>query len=215
MASSIRESDTTTLASDISKYRFEHGRRYHAYRDGAYWGPNDEKHNNHLDIAYVTGSLICVGSPAENLHRHHLWLKALENKLYLAPIGEKPQVRGHVLGFPTFCQLTPFWNLKRILDLGTGTGIWAMRVIFDPYVLRIMTLMHLNSDIADQFPSAEVIGTDLSPTQPGLVPPNIRFEIDDFESPWTYKRNAFDFIHARTLLGCVADWPNFYKQALR
>jgi hypothetical protein len=29
--------DTMTLASFITDYRFEHGRRYHAYRDGAYW----------------------------------------------------------------------------------------------------------------------------------------------------------------------------------
>lgn len=29
--------DTMTLASYITDYRFEHGRRYHAYRDGAYW----------------------------------------------------------------------------------------------------------------------------------------------------------------------------------
>jgi len=29
--------DTLTLASYITDYRFENGRRYHAYRDGAYW----------------------------------------------------------------------------------------------------------------------------------------------------------------------------------
>jgi len=29
--------DTVTLASYITDYRYEHGRRYHAYRDGSYW----------------------------------------------------------------------------------------------------------------------------------------------------------------------------------
>jgi len=29
--------DTKSLASYITDYRFEHGRRYHAYKDGAYW----------------------------------------------------------------------------------------------------------------------------------------------------------------------------------
>jgi hypothetical protein len=29
--------DTWSLASYITDYRYEHGRRYHAYRDGAYW----------------------------------------------------------------------------------------------------------------------------------------------------------------------------------
>lgn len=29
-------SDTTSLSSSFSKYRFENGRRYHAYKDGLY-----------------------------------------------------------------------------------------------------------------------------------------------------------------------------------
>lgn len=29
--------DTDTLASYITDYRYENGRRYHAYRDGEYW----------------------------------------------------------------------------------------------------------------------------------------------------------------------------------
>lgn len=30
------------------------GIRYHAYKDGAYWGPNDDKQNEQLDIAFVS-----------------------------------------------------------------------------------------------------------------------------------------------------------------
>jgi hypothetical protein len=30
-------SDTTSLNSEVTKYRTEHGRRYHGYKDGAYW----------------------------------------------------------------------------------------------------------------------------------------------------------------------------------
>lgn len=29
--------DTKTLSCYITDYRFEYGRRYHSYRDGAYW----------------------------------------------------------------------------------------------------------------------------------------------------------------------------------
>lgn len=29
--------ETKTLSEYITEYRFEYGRRYHAYRDGAYW----------------------------------------------------------------------------------------------------------------------------------------------------------------------------------
>ncbi|CAG7988354.1 unnamed protein product [Penicillium salamii] len=99
---------------------------------------------------------------------HHIWLMMLKGELYNAPIGESPQ---------------------NILDLGTGTGIWAM-------------------DIAD----AHVIGNDISPIQPSWVAPNIEFVVEDFESEWQYKRNHFDFIHARCLAGCVADWPQFFRR---
>lgn len=29
--------DTKTLSTYITQHRYEYGRRYHAYRDGAYW----------------------------------------------------------------------------------------------------------------------------------------------------------------------------------
>ena len=39
---------------------------------------------------------------------------------------------------------------KHILDIGTGTGMWAI-------------------EMADEFPEAEIVGTDLSPTQPSWL----------------------------------------------
>ena len=66
-------------------------------------------------------------------------------------------------------------NVQHVLDFGTGTGIWAI-------------------DFADEFPSAEVLGTDLSPIQPSWVPPNLSFLVDDVESEWAYARTeAFYF----------------------
>lgn len=103
---------------------------------------------------------------------HHMYLMMLDGKLHLAPIGDNPQ---------------------KILDIGTGTGIWAI-------------------DIANEYPSAEVIGTDLSPIQPQWVPPNCRFEVDDAASPWTFTKNSFDFIHSRHLSGALADWREYIKQ---
>lgn len=70
-------------------------------------------------------------------------------------------------------------------------------------------------DVADQFPSAHVIGFDLSPTQPTWVAPNVRFEVNDAcASDWAYPKNSFDYIHVRGMYGSVADWPSFYKQAM-
>lgn len=70
-------------------------------------------------------------------------------------------------------------------------------------------------DFADEFPSAEVIGTDLSPIQPLFVSPNCRFEIDDACSEWTYAPNTFDFIHIRAMYGSVADWPALYTEVFK
>src|SRR4051795_1295425 len=61
--------------------------------------------------------------------------------------------------------LAPLENPTAILDVGTGTGIWAM-------------------DFADDYPGAQVVGIDLSPIQPNYVPPNLQFEIFDLEEPW-------------------------------
>ena len=84
---------------------------------------------------------------------------------------------------------------QRILDVGTGTGIWAI-------------------EMADKFPSAFVVGTDLSPIQPNLVPPNVQFYVDDAEADWTFSDSEkFDFVHGRALCGGIADWPRFYAQA--
>ena len=59
--------------------------------------------------------------------------------------------------------LTP-WSQQnpphRVLDIATGTGTWCV-------------------DIGDEFPRAQIIGTDLSPIQHQLVPPNVQFIIDD------------------------------------
>ena len=87
-------------------------------------------------------------------------------------------------------------DLSSALDVGTGTGLWAI-------------------DFADQYPSASVIGTDLSPIQPHWLPPNLRFEVDDCEAEWTFGEGRFDYIHVRSLFGAICDWPRFYAQAMR
>ncbi|KAF1811384.1 S-adenosyl-L-methionine-dependent methyltransferase [Eremomyces bilateralis CBS 781.70] len=147
--------DARTLASYITNYQYENGRRYHAYKDGAYWGPNDEQANEMQDQS------------------HHMYLLTLDGKLHLSPIDPTPQ---------------------QILDVGTGTGIWAI-------------------DIADAYPSASVIGTDLSPIQPEFIPPNCTFEIDDATVEWTYPEDHFDFIHIREMFGSIPDWDFFLAQA--
>lgn len=75
-----------SLASSVTRYRYENGRRYHAFREGSYYAPNDETYSNYETIV------------------HHLWLLTLDDKLFRAPIKDP----------------------EMILDVGTGTGLWAV-----------------------------------------------------------------------------------------
>ncbi len=124
--------------------------------------------------------------------QHHVLVLLMSGELHLAPLRQ-PQ---------------------RIVDLGTGTGIWAI-------------------EMADRYPEAQIIGTDLSPVQPlwcvrrspaagrqeeltpCRVPYNVSFEVDDLEAEWLYRPNYFDMVHARYLLGSVSDWRGMIAQAYR
>jgi ubiquinone/menaquinone biosynthesis C-methylase UbiE len=93
-------------------------------------------------------------------------------------------------------QYAPLENPQEIIDMGTGTGIWCI-------------------DMGDEYPSAEILGVDLSPIQPTWVPPNVRFMVDDVESPWLHKPNHFDFVHGRHLSVAIKDMPKMLSEAYR
>jgi SAM-dependent methyltransferase len=85
-------------------------------------------------------------------------------------------------------------DVHKAIDLATGTGQWAI-------------------DFADEHPNAEVLANDLSPTQPTLIPPNLKFLVDDIEEDWGYEEQPFDFVHACFLTGAIRDWPRLIRQA--
>lgn len=149
-----QSSYTMSATSSVFSFRYENGRRYHAYAEGMYPVPNDETEADRLDL------------------QHHAFRLTLDGKLYRAPISE---------------------NVQSVLDVGCGTGIWAI-------------------EFADEHPSARVLGTDLSPIQPEQVPPNCEFLIDDCEKEWIF-HDKFDYIHSRALVAAIKNWPRFFEQA--
>ncbi|KAM5475604.1 hypothetical protein MauCBS54593_001296 [Microsporum audouinii] len=69
--------------------------------------------------------------------------------------------------------------------------------------------------VAELYPSAQIIGTDISPIQPSWRPHNVEFMVDDVTQEWTFPESSFDFIHIRTLGGSVSDWPHLMTQCYK
>ncbi|KAK8437821.1 S-adenosyl-L-methionine-dependent methyltransferase [Phyllosticta citricarpa] len=132
---------TTSLTPSILDYRYEHGRRYHAYKDGTYHLPNDEVEADRLDL------------------QHHLFRLTTDDALYLSTL-------------PT----------------------------------------NIHNEFADEHPSANVLGIDLSPIQPTEIPPNCSFLVDDAEDQWAWD-TKFDFIHVRAMVAAIKDWPRLLGQS--
>ncbi|UQC80174.1 methyltransferase domain-containing protein [Colletotrichum lupini] len=78
---------------------------------------------------------------------------------------------------------------SRALDVGTGTGSWAI-------------------DFADDHPESEQFIGSLIVLS---VPPNLKFEIDDLEEDWTWSR-PFSYIHSRVMTGAVNDWDIYLRK---
>ncbi|KAL7904647.1 S-adenosyl-L-methionine-dependent methyltransferase [Trichoderma velutinum] len=88
-----------------------------------------------------------------------------------------------------FAPLSPSKPPQFVLDVATGVGDWAI-------------------EMGDLFPSSEVVGTDLSPIQPDMVPPNVNFYVEDSSESWDYT-DKFGYIHTRLTAG---SWGNFQKE---
>lgn len=149
-------SSRLSVSSGVRNYPYENGRRYHAYREGEYVIPNDDREQDRLDL------------------HHHIFRLVTGGSLFRAPIDP---------------------SSARILDMGTGTGIWAI-------------------EMAEEYPDSTVIGTDLSLIQPHWAPPNCYFEVNDFESPWG-SLQPFDFIHGRALAGSVRDFSGLLRRVMK
>ncbi len=77
-----------------------------------------------------------------------------------------------------------------------------------------LTIRLSHRDVAERYPSADVKGIDVSPIQPAWIPPNARFEVDDFNLDWE-NDEQYDLIHIRELLGSVTDWVELFRKCYK
>lgn len=88
----------------------------------------------------------------------------------------------------------PVKSPKNVLDVATGTGIWAI-------------------SFAKMHPNAKVVGTDLSLIQPDNAPPNVSFIKEDSEKDeWVFSE-PFDFIFLRLVVTGFDDHRTVIKKA--
>lgn len=109
------------------------------------------------------------------------------------------QLLYHVIyktAFPGNPTTVPLDNPTRILDIGAGTGEWAM-------------------DAAEAYPDCEVTGTDIAGIFSRYAPPNLFWEIDDAELEWLREPNSYDLVHLRNMTGAFRDWSYIYQQAFK
>ncbi|KAI1076969.1 S-adenosyl-L-methionine-dependent methyltransferase [Whalleya microplaca] len=106
-------------------------------------------------------------------YQHRLYTQVNNGNLCISPIKE---------------------NTRNVLDIGTGTGIWAI-------------------EFGLEHPGTRVLGVDLSPIQPAYTPPNVTFEICDIEDEWSFSQK-FDFIHMRAMITCFKDPRAVFAAAL-
>ncbi|KAI0179086.1 S-adenosyl-L-methionine-dependent methyltransferase [Hypoxylon sp. FL1284] len=167
-------------------------------------GPDDVSDDEFETSDFDASSISKFGSVTSSIYRHAYEngrrYHRYHNGIYPIPNDETEQNREdikHVAileltkGIKVFSPIGDY--PQKIIDLGTGTGTWAI-------------------EVADMFPSAQVVGCDLSPIQPVWVPSNVRFIIDDIEDEWAHGDN-WDLVHVRQVFPAISSPRVVCKQS--
>ena len=99
--------------------------------------------------------------------------------------------------------------------LGTGTGLWALDSRWSPHDLCRSLTNGLGTLVSVEFPLAQIVGVDLSPMQPELVPENVKFLVGDIEHDIGGDDNSYDFVFCRHTVEYVVNVPQLLAQIYR
>jgi len=117
------------------------------------------------------------------LDLQHTLMKIHLGGLYLAPTAVRRALERRSDA------LTP-----AILDLGTGSGAWAV-------------------EMAQEFPDATITGIDIAPVAVSNVPSNVHFERGDINDVMRTFHQSFNVIHARCVCSGIRDYTAFLLEA--
>ncbi|KAH8775734.1 UMTA methyltransferase [Hyaloscypha sp. PMI_1271] len=130
---------------------------------------------------------------------------AINNFAYLVPIDEEEEERLHIMHnvfsiiFEQRLIFAPINRPRRVLDLGHGTGSWAL-------------------EVAELHSRCEVIGIDICPTmQPPEMPANLYLQVDDVNRTLSFNAHHFDLVQSRMMAGAVHTnrWAQYMRDMLR
>ncbi|KAK2795940.1 hypothetical protein FQN51_009598 [Onygenales sp. PD_10] len=130
---------------------------------------------------------------------------AVDNRIYFGPVDdheiERLEIQHQVFNkvFDDRLIFPPVHGVRRVLDCGYGNGSWAV-------------------EVAEQYPSCEVIGVDISPhMKPDDTPENLWLQVDDLNRTFTFQQNHFDLVHSRLLASGLNKqrWPRYIRDIKR
>ncbi|KAH8660355.1 S-adenosyl-L-methionine-dependent methyltransferase [Xylariales sp. PMI_506] len=167
--------------------QFENGSDFYADLDAH---TQEVVSSMHLDLSAEDPAVHSAEPRDTILEESGRKLHAYEQGKYFLPSDSSEQDRldrqhitiAKLLGRLSFAHISE--PLRYVLDVGTGTGIWAL-------------------NFAEEHPTTHVIGTDLNP-----IPShhrnfaNCEFIVADSENEWDFRSIKFDYIHLRMVFTC-------------
>ncbi|KAI1095970.1 S-adenosyl-L-methionine-dependent methyltransferase [Rostrohypoxylon terebratum] len=140
------------------------------------------------------------------LHNRTYQRISIDRKIYFVPVDEDETIRLRIQHdvltkvFDGRSIFPPMGPLRRVLDCGFGTGLWAFQVAWEN-------------------PRCEVNGIDVSPHHynPDESVDNLYLNVDNLNMPLQFPPNNFDLVNSRLVAGGIDRnrWNGYLRDILR
>ncbi|KAI1470837.1 S-adenosyl-L-methionine-dependent methyltransferase [Daldinia caldariorum] len=191
-------------------------------------------HSLHADTEEVTEEV-----RETFIHHNRIYQRcSVDRRIYLVPIDEDETIRLRIQYdvlakvFDGRSIFPPMGALRRVLDCGFGTGMWAFQVAWEnpgceaqenSYTFSCDVSSYCCwgdvSSTASQSQKAAVIGIDVSPHHynPEESVENLYLNVDNLNMPLSFPSNHFDLVNSRLVAGGIDRnrWQDYMCDILR